>query len=411
MRSGVDLSSGGAKPAAQTTAPLTPQQRAQAQANAAAAANRSGCLIGIIAIFVVFFIAMIAIFVIPVARERENYNTAVSMMSDGNYSGALRTLQEIPDYEDSEELIKECRYNLGLQYQAKGDYESAIVQFDKILAYQDSATKIVECKYMQGKQEYDTANYRNAYDLFCEIASYSDAAELAKLSNYNYITNTFEYAEEKYASGDIEGALKDYINVIGAYDNIDGFLDYQDSYTRWQSMQYKCAQVMLEAGRAGASVQLEQAAELFLELENYNDSPALFVAAQYELLKLDKADKFTLAQLQYGLEILAQGQVENAAEIIAHPAYTGAKLVGEWRSTAYSFTITAENDINSITYNLPGGADSDVIVSFSGSSVEIMRDGDTVELMKVTAFTPADSTAPTTAEIAVGNTTLTLTRA
>ncbi|MBQ6797099.1 MAG: tetratricopeptide repeat protein [Clostridia bacterium] len=403
MRAGLDLSGNqpsAQKTAAATTAPLTPQQRAQAQANAAAAANRSGCLVGIIAIFVVFFVAMIAFFIIPVAKQREQYNTAINNMSEGNYASALRLLEDMSDYEDAPELIKECRYNLGVQYQTKGDYESAIKQFEQVLTYQDASSKIVECKYMHGKSLFTAGNYRDAYDLFRDIASYSDAADFARESNYNYITSVYDHAEEKYAEGDIEAALSDYIEALGAYDNIENFRDYLDSYSRWQIMQYKCASVMFEAGKAGASIQLEQAAKLFRELEDYNDSELQFALAQYELIKLDKYESFTLKDLVFGMNTIAEQKPDGYAAMLSSPAYAGAKLVGTWTSGDFSFTVTVGEETDTLTFELPGDwRDTDVVVTFSGSSVLITRDGEQLEVMNVTEFTPADSEAPQTAKV------------
>lgn len=49
------------------------------------------------------------------AEERTTYKEAVEQYEAGNYTSALKLFEEIPDYKDSDDYIRDCRYYTAMQ--------------------------------------------------------------------------------------------------------------------------------------------------------------------------------------------------------------------------------------------------------------------------------------------------------
>lgn len=98
-----------------------------------------------VVIAVVFWVALKQVF-IPTSR----YNSAVSMMSEGNYEEAISAFEELDGYKDSAEKIVECglasQYDTAIALMELGKYDAAVAAFGALDGYKDSAERIEECK-------------------------------------------------------------------------------------------------------------------------------------------------------------------------------------------------------------------------------------------------------------------------
>ncbi len=123
------------------------------------------------------------------------YNNAVSLMNHGRYEEAIAAFEEIGDYKDSTQKIKDCeaavleeRYIAALALMEEGKYEEAIAVFESLNGYRDSENWIRE-------------RIQEQYDAAAELANKGKTAEAAiafgKLGDFrDSRERSFEYWDE-----------------------------------------------------------------------------------------------------------------------------------------------------------------------------------------------------------------------
>jgi len=214
MRTGMDFDSLQTAPA-----PAAPKATVSA-AEQEMQAKRSGCLIWIIVAFVVFFVSLIAILIIPNISKQNNYDEAISLMNSGRY------LQAIEIFET---------------------FKSTDTKY-----YNDSRLYISDCAYKQANQYFADGKYYEAYNLLIDKATVNEqTTALALMSNYYY-------AEQRYAQGDWQTAVSAYANLLEA--------DYEDSRDKYNICQYQLASKNAEDGK------YLQAYQGFTLLGDYSDA-------------------------------------------------------------------------------------------------------------------------------------------
>lgn len=70
--------------------------------------------------------------------SNSDYEKAKSLFNSGNYNEAIVAFQQLGDYEDSAEMVKECQYQLALQAINNHKYEEALNILTTIADYKDS---------------------------------------------------------------------------------------------------------------------------------------------------------------------------------------------------------------------------------------------------------------------------------
>ena len=110
------------------------------------------------------------------------------------------------------------KYKTAKEKMKTEDYESAIAIFNEIPFYQDSNNLIEECNelmntrniYSEASELFNTKDYLDAADLFDSIADYKDAADLSKECKYQFAYEELEIAGAKMKSGvsDIQAIIE-----------------------------------------------------------------------------------------------------------------------------------------------------------------------------------------------------------
>lgn len=234
-------------------------------------AKRSGCLIWIIVAFIVFFVGLIGILVLPNISKQNNYDEAISLMNSGNY------LQAIEIFETFRE--SDTKY------------------------YDDSRLYISDCAYKQASLYYNAGKYYEAYNLLLDKATVNEeTTQLALSSNYYY-------AEQRYTEGDWQTAAAAYANLIGT--------QYEDSQEKYNICQYQLASQNAEQGK------YLQAYQGFALLGDYSD--ALFRSACM-ICKAWVADSaaITSARLMEGADVILAASDSPEAQDILNSVYAKA---------------------------------------------------------------------------------------
>lgn len=72
--------------------------------------------------------------------KSSDYKSAVKAMEDGDYAAAAQKLEALDDYQDSRQLLKQCRYALAVEDFNAGNFESALEAFRDLGSYIDAAS-------------------------------------------------------------------------------------------------------------------------------------------------------------------------------------------------------------------------------------------------------------------------------
>lgn len=182
--------------------------------------KRSGCLIWIIVAFVVFFVGLVGVLVMPNISKQSNFDKALNMMEHGQY---LQAIQMFESFEESD-----TKY------------------------YEDCRKNISQCAYLQANKYFSEGKYYEAYNILVDKAEYNEETKsLALRANYYY-------AEQRYGEGDWQNAANAYINLLGE--------QYEDSQEKYNICQYQLAMQNAEEGN------YTQAYQVFTSLGDYSDS-------------------------------------------------------------------------------------------------------------------------------------------
>lgn len=387
--------------------------------------SRSGCLVWVVIVFVAVFIGIILWAIVPSITTESRYQSALTYISDGNYSAAATLLDDLGEYKDSQTKLYECYYSMGTAAESVGDYVSAIEYFTEILGYSDSQTHLEGCKYAYAQSLMREGKYDEAYDTIYSIATGdNDAGKLAKEANNMYAEQLRQTAGQYMQSGDYVEAYEHYRDAYNRYDLID-----DASYTAEElaavtelrsQTKYLCAGACFSIADASESKKLnyyKEAAELYLSLGDYSDSRMNYGYAQYKYITAHGSRKdYTVTEVLDGLDAmcdyLAVTADQKILDAVHDPIYHDIKLLGRWTSAEYDFTIfTTESGEFAVTGLIPGGYTAeDALLSFEDNTVtatEISTD-----LMYIVSFTPAESAVPTSVSViaAVNEQAVTLTR-
>ena len=140
-------------------------------------AKISGITLSIFAIVLVLVVAL----VINI-QKNNNYNKALSMMNDGNYSEAVLLFEKLETFKESEENISECNYHIALDFVEAGKCDEAIEIFESLGEYKDSNDQIViankEKKYRYAISLLESqGDHTESYNIFSELDDYKDSKD------------------------------------------------------------------------------------------------------------------------------------------------------------------------------------------------------------------------------------------
>lgn len=229
----------------------------------------------IIAIFSVILIVSfitLAIIITPDINLSEDYDEAVSIYNNGNYDRAIVLFEELGDYGDSDELLKDSIYKKSNNYALRNDWVAAIDAISQIVDYKDSenllneynynyalekienkewqvAIELLEgsdkdvkalinqCKYELALEEYHKNNWETATGLFAEIKDYKDSELLIYQCGINKVLGIEPIFPEEYILPDMPVSISDFEDVI-TYMAVSNIMEYDIIYKGTFSMDY-----------------------------------------------------------------------------------------------------------------------------------------------------------------------------
>ena len=137
------------------------------------------------------FIIILNVFIIPNVK----YQSAMKLFNAGKYSEAIAAFNDLDEYKDSNDKIKECNYLYAKNLFDEQKFEEAIAAFNDLNGYKDSNDKIKECNYLYATALFDKKDYTNALLHFKQCGDYKDSTKKA-----NDILNNYEIEMLKVAN-------------------------------------------------------------------------------------------------------------------------------------------------------------------------------------------------------------------
>ncbi len=123
-----------------------------------------------------FSIILVFAFLITLTGCRSSdYESALNLMEEQEWTQARELFISLGDYKDSAERITECDYNIALDAMQDGDYAEASERFEALGDYKDSSELFTECSYQNGLGLYESGDFGKACLIFEELDGYKDS--------------------------------------------------------------------------------------------------------------------------------------------------------------------------------------------------------------------------------------------
>jgi len=129
-------------------------------------------------ILLLLVVIAVAIGVIIPNTKSHKYNKAQDLMEEGQYREAESILEELEDYENAEELLRESRYGNAKRLLSIEAFEEAIVILEELGDYEDAQTLLLEARYGYAKQLMDYLSFKQALEILVELGEYGDCPQL-----------------------------------------------------------------------------------------------------------------------------------------------------------------------------------------------------------------------------------------
>lgn len=126
--------------------------------------------------FVIFAVMMLAL----TSCKSRNYQEAVELFENSQYSQARTMFTDLADYEDSAAMVRECSYRLALEAMEDGDYEAAYSLFTELADFGASPEMIKKCCYHLASEAMEKKAYLQAKAYLKQAGDYQDASQKLK---------------------------------------------------------------------------------------------------------------------------------------------------------------------------------------------------------------------------------------
>lgn len=151
-------------------------------------------------IFSVALAAFIAIIILinNVIVPFSQYNKAMKLIKNGEYSEGYSILTELGDFNNAEDKIKQSKYDRALLHIENGEYDTGYSLLDEIGTYNEADKYILQNKYDRATALLNEGKHDEAYALLNQIGDYNDATSLVVGDKYDRaieMINNKNYAE------------------------------------------------------------------------------------------------------------------------------------------------------------------------------------------------------------------------
>lgn len=143
-------------------------------------------------------------------------------------------------------VIPNVRYNSAVSLMDEGNYTEAITAFENLGDLKDSKDKIAECKeeiYTEAEELFAQGSYDEAKEIYNSLGDYSDSEDKASACDaISTIETAYENAVSLMNSEDYESAYSAFSSLIWEIEDqlSSGLIDGTDTYDRLEALYNEC---------------------------------------------------------------------------------------------------------------------------------------------------------------------------
>ena len=244
-----------------------------------------------------------------------DYDNALTMMENGDFSGAKAILELHPDYKDTPDLLALCELELEYaqaeQMFSEEEYEEALRLYNMLGSFRSAKEQALLCtkylKYEEAVSLADAGMWREAVDAFAALGGFLDSETGLLLCQSELVLSDAEdiilSARAAGESGDAYGMYSRALELLSAVPDLPAARE------RAADMQIECnynQSVILLRTRArqpGSNGDFLPLANQFASYGDYAEAPQL--AAVLNALSLRDASSFSDAMIGFEAEISA----------------------------------------------------------------------------------------------------------
>lgn len=170
-------------------------------------------------VIVLCVLVVTAAVTLPIYFDAEHcaYREAKSAFNAGDYENAYMLFGNIADFKDSAQMMNESRYMQAHTAFACEDYEKAQEIYAELADYKDSAERMADCSYAIAEKSSEDEQWYDAYLGFMEIENYRDARERA-LDCVQKLIHIASNVNDDYSERQAGEALDLLFNITGDRD-------------------------------------------------------------------------------------------------------------------------------------------------------------------------------------------------
>ena len=190
-----------------------------------------------IAVIAVVAVLLLAILGPTVIFPAISYDSAMTMLENGQYDDAYLAFQKLGDYKDSAIMVNEALYRKGKAELENKRFDSAIAIFTDLQNYSDAPTMILEAKFQKADNYKGNKDYAKAYSLYTELGTYKTSKEgrsacillwaaEALGSGTTFEAETFSYSVKLNNNDDYELVYGTILLYIAGHENASYWFDW-----------------------------------------------------------------------------------------------------------------------------------------------------------------------------------------
>lgn len=183
-------------------------------------------------------------------QQHYEYSQARLLLTENKTDDALKILDKLGKFEDSEELANATRYSVAEGQLAAGSLDEALAGFKELGDYEDSPERVKEVRYQQAMDLLGSQSFEEAIAIFEELGDYEDSAY--------YLENVWAYIDA--------AELTDALQRFQAYTDLGDFFDSA------QKAEEAGAELYEEALALYQNEELDEAQTKFQPLGGFKDA-------------------------------------------------------------------------------------------------------------------------------------------
>ena len=298
-----------------------------------------------VVVFVVLFsiIAVVAAIIIyaRVIYPSNKYEHGLTALENGEYDEAIKTFEELNDYKDSVDMVKESKYQKAMYRLENKDYDAAIKMFTELDDYSDSDMMAKESKYQKATDLFEDGQIFDAYILFGKIEPYKESSTMRKTLN-DSIVSEFESLISESEYEEVKQIIKQY-SLEDIY--TEDYVDFLEGKKYFEEAVVIDDKIEIDVGKL-EKAEVKFSRNDYYEAGKYYDASRLMLKLEKECVSKDDISELVdINNIPQCKEVL--NKIYEVIDSFKGSIYSNkrddARYYNEIKDFSYDGTVTREN--------------------------------------------------------------------